>query len=70
MTLFKKSFNKKITKTFNYSVKIDNEIKEYEYTFEVKDNLSEEKILKKCYKQFIKRHSVDMIDNIVEVSLK
>ena len=70
MNIFKRIFSNKINKTFNYSLKLNGETVEYSYSFEVKKNMTEEDIIKICYKEFINKHSIDMIDNIIKVSLK
>lgn len=70
MNFFKIFSNKKTKKIFNYSIKSNGEILEYSYAFVVKKNTSKEDLIKICYQEFVNRHSIDMIDNIIKVSLK
>lgn len=71
MSLISKLFKKKkvVQKTFNYTLKVEDKILDYKYTFEAKNDSTDDELMKICYKEFVNRHSVDMIDNIVDVSI-
>lgn len=71
MSLIKKIFKKKaiVQKTFNYTLKVGDKVLDYKYTFEAKNGSTDEELMKICYKEFVNRHSVSMIDNIVDVSI-
>lgn len=70
MNLFKKILKKKIKKTFAYSLRVNDEVINYEYVFEVNKKASKNEMIKICYDEFVNKHSVNMIDNIVNVSIR